>query len=320
MLPSLEDILSRKTLPPICLYNFYIVMRDTLQLDNLLDFYLDVRHHEIVWRRYIKSMLKSGTHLYEESILIENKYRDNIPTNESNSTYSNDLVPIVRPPIEKLSSSSSVEENGRTTTTCYPSLPNKNDLTESARRIIYNYLVPNAPKELCQLSPSIKHRIISQFDLTMRYDPMLFADAKYAAFVCMECYAYPSFIRLKVFGNITWIQQVLRLLLGLFSMTVGFTTAFSFLFLGYPTWGTRLWSFLPFWIGFYNLFVFLSKLDPIWAILFNISETTTFHFNVISQPEVKRIMGIRAAWLLVLCSFIAIAITVLFCAIPSKKL
>lgn len=237
MLPTLEDILSRKTLPPVCLFNFYIVMRDTLQMDNVLDFYLDVRHHEILWRRHVKSILKTGgAHLYDyqDSILYE-KYTHSV-SNESSSLSSNEPVPIIRPPIEKLSSSM---DDGWVT--CYPTLPNKSDLTDSARRIIYTYLVPNAPKELYQLSPSIKHQIISQFDLTMRNDPMLFADAKYAAFIFMERWAYPSFIRLKVYGNITWLQQVIRLLLGLLSITVGFTTAFSLLFLGFPPWGTRLW-------------------------------------------------------------------------------
>lgn len=59
-LPTLEQVLSRKTLPPVCLYNFYIIMRDRLHSEELLDFYLDVQHHEILWRRYVKGLRRSG--------------------------------------------------------------------------------------------------------------------------------------------------------------------------------------------------------------------------------------------------------------------
>ncbi|KAI9266960.1 hypothetical protein BY458DRAFT_512365 [Sporodiniella umbellata] len=53
-LPSLKEVLSRKSQPPVCLYNYYIVLRDRLAIEPWLDFWLDVSQATALHKRYIK--------------------------------------------------------------------------------------------------------------------------------------------------------------------------------------------------------------------------------------------------------------------------
>ncbi|CAG8555536.1 2580_t:CDS:2, partial [Acaulospora colombiana] len=59
-LPTLQEVLSRKTAPPVCLYNFYLYMRDSAFASDYLDFYLDVLEHEVICKAYVKDLKKQG--------------------------------------------------------------------------------------------------------------------------------------------------------------------------------------------------------------------------------------------------------------------
>ncbi|KAI9472114.1 MAG: hypothetical protein EXX96DRAFT_346695 [Benjaminiella poitrasii] len=345
-LPTLEDILSRKTLPPVCLYNFYIVMRDKLQLDHLLDFYLDVRHHEILWRRYAKTVLKKQTETIETPNLFEG-LEQTLKTGGTPSMggtihsisgcgdapishYIDITKPVLpsthhTPPSITTPSSltSDDDSHNNSSYTMAPTFVDRHDLSASTQAIVQTYLIPGSPKSLEAVLPAaLRQRVIDHYlnvDGTVRHDPMLFAEAKMASFLYMERWAYPTFMRMKVWGNVTERQQAYRLILGLVSLVVAFTVALSFIFLNVPQWGKRFWCMVPFWVGFYQCFVFLSKLDPILVLVFNISETTTFHFNRIAQPQVKHILRIRAIWFLLFSTLVAIILTVILSAITSTR-
>ncbi|KAF7728053.1 Bud site selection protein, Revert to axial protein 1 [Apophysomyces ossiformis] len=298
-LPTLDDVLNRKTLPPVCLYNFYIVMRDRLHMEEVLDFYLDVRHHELLWRRYVKSMHRSG-HLTEDDLAdgyqsprvlsrlshnssLEEKKLLQSPLSSTTTLKppkQNDLsskqlqhqrlsnvsisvpLPMVRPPLDEGAENDTEVINEK-------ALPSRQDLIDSAQRILLRYIVPSAQKELMQLPPELKDTIRRELE-AQRNDPLVFEDAKEYVFEYMQRQAYPKFLRLKVWGNVTLWQQMGRLVLGLVSLLAGFATALSLIFLGHPPWGIRFWILLPIWVGVFNVFVFLSGLDPIWVLFFNV--------------------------------------------------
>ncbi|KAF9105612.1 Bud site selection protein, Revert to axial protein 1 [Mortierella sp. AM989] len=60
-LPTLWQILHRKTLPPVCLFNFYLYMRDCEKSSEEVDFWLDVTAHEILWRLYVRATKRRQT-------------------------------------------------------------------------------------------------------------------------------------------------------------------------------------------------------------------------------------------------------------------
>ncbi|CAB4389746.1 regulator of G protein signaling superfamily [Rhizophagus irregularis] len=65
-LPTLQEVLSRKTAPPVCLYNFYLYMRDREKVSEYLDFYLDVLEHEVLCKAYLKDLKKLGLDVDDE--------------------------------------------------------------------------------------------------------------------------------------------------------------------------------------------------------------------------------------------------------------
>ncbi|KAG1057546.1 hypothetical protein G6F43_000632 [Rhizopus delemar] len=212
-LPTLDQVLSRKTLPPICLYNFYIIMRDRLKMEEVLDFYLDLQHHELLWRRYVKTMHRTG-HLSE--------------TDLSEGFQSPRLL-------SRLSQRPSTLDNEK--------IPSRKDLSDSSQRLILRYLMPSATKEVTQLPIELRQRLCKELEKeeNARDDPLLFSEAKNYVFEYMQRFAYPKFLKLKVWGNVTLYQQISRLILGLVSLFAALTTSLSLIFLGYPQWRTRFW-------------------------------------------------------------------------------
>ncbi|CAI2178671.1 6112_t:CDS:1 [Funneliformis geosporum] len=59
-LPTLQEVVLRKTAPPVCLFNLYLYMRDVENASEYLDFYLDILEHEILCRAYVKDLKKLG--------------------------------------------------------------------------------------------------------------------------------------------------------------------------------------------------------------------------------------------------------------------
>lgn len=330
-LPTLDQVLTRKTLPPVCLYNFYIIMRDRLKMEEVLDFYLDLQHHELLWKRYVKAMHRKG-HL-SESDLSEGFQSPRILSRLSNThgyfptqstILSTSPSPTPQTPIYNqnatLDARPGITSNITSTMSEKPP-PSRKELAESSQRLLLRYLVPSATKELTQLPKELKTALRRELEKPeARDDPLLFTDAKDYVFQYMQTQAYPKFLRLKVWGNITLHQQLGRLVLGLVCMLAAFTTSFCFIFLNYPQWGTRFFILIPFWLGVLNILTFLTGLDPIWVLVFNKSETTTFKFNSIKQPQVKRILRSRSIWLLTTSIIIAVILTVIFCAIPGRRL
>lgn len=243
-LPTLDQVLSRKTLPPVCLYNFYIIMRDRLKMEEVLDFYLDLQHHELLWKRYVKAMHRRG-HL-SETDLSEGFQSPRILSRLSNQ-YFPSSSPRTPSPINmpiSLTRPSLGEEVSSTinTNTTEKDVPNRKDLMDSSQRLLLRYLVPSATKELTQLPDQLKLALRNELEKPdPRDDPLLFADAKDYVFEYMQKQAYPKFLRLKVWGNVTLYQQLGRLVVGLLSLLAALTTSLSLIFLGYPTWGIRFW-------------------------------------------------------------------------------
>ncbi|KAL7412490.1 RGS domain-containing protein [Mrakia frigida] len=64
-LPTLDEVLLRKTRPPVDLFCFYIFLQREGNEDSL-DFWLDVHQHENLCRAYFKDIRKSGRSLREE--------------------------------------------------------------------------------------------------------------------------------------------------------------------------------------------------------------------------------------------------------------
>ncbi|CAO3594425.1 unnamed protein product [Absidia cylindrospora] len=377
-LPSLDEVLQRQSRPPVCLYNYYIVLRDRLQMETLLDFWLDVQQAEVLYRRYTKQQTKK----HNKNTTSNNK-KSSMMT--SNSSYHRAPTPIgsisansitsqpellthmllmqsraspTSPSTKRSTMATSITAHTNTTTVTDTSKhqsatsinttsgsssstlspqhrPTQSEMIDTNERIYYRYIVPHAEKELIQLPATLRDRIIKTFNsqspalssspsplpptaLALE-DPKVFQNAKRYVHILLQS-SFTLFIRYKVFMNLTLPQQIIRLAAGLFSLLVGFSLELSLIFLNITPWSVRLWGILPITFGIYCLCSSISGLDPIWVLCFNISETTTFKFNVIKQTKVRRILRRRSIVLLCVMAALTLLLLIMFCAIPGNRL
>ncbi|PWZ01005.1 regulator of G protein signaling superfamily [Testicularia cyperi] len=64
-LPTLAEVLARRTLPPVDLYCFYLYLQRE-NAEDALDFWLDVQQHENLCRAYFKDLRKSGKSIKDD--------------------------------------------------------------------------------------------------------------------------------------------------------------------------------------------------------------------------------------------------------------
>jgi hypothetical protein len=234
--PTLQQILDRKSLPPVCLYNLYIVMRDSLGNEEVLDFYLDLRHHEVLWRKYIRSLFRAN--LIADNDLTEGV--NSLPLAIKVQAIQDDMEDRIRQTIGGNSNKHLKPTPDDFSTQYKDQLQNAHYIQESAESILHRYVVQSAHKEI-NLPPSIRSDITNCIEEKKRYDPLIFELAKVWAMHIIQHFSYPEFIHIKSNGNITQGQQLLRICIGLASLFLAFTVELTMLFLGWQVWGLRAW-------------------------------------------------------------------------------
>lgn len=281
-LPTLEDVLSRKSQPPVCLYNYYIILRDRLNMDPWLDFWLDVAQATAMHKRYIKhkptpTVERASPELLTR-ILLDNKKR--VPTeSEMAETVERIYLRYIVPNAEKEIS----------------------QLPDSVRQTIATHFNP------------------LQKTAFLTNDPVIYEEAKGYVLEMLRT-SFPLFIKYKVFMNLTLVQQIIRLALGFFFLLIGFSVELSLIFLNLHPWQKRLWGILPIGLGVFFIVTSIVGIDPIWVLCFNTSETIPFRFNSILQPQVKKILTLRSLVVMALVLFITFILMLIFCAVAGHKL
>lgn len=299
-LPTLQEVLSRKTAPPVCLFNFYLYMRDRENISEYLDFYLDVLEHEILCKAYVKDLKKLGLDVNIEYPEYE-RFRPGTSKNVNDKSNYNTLISVDSGVRRYLSSSSRGSNNTHTSRGRDPSSrpdspfsqnsntginlteisidgnnddkkqkneefrnsvrSNKTNITssfhnrerpftrdelrESAERIYFKYIFEGSEKEII-LSRDIREKIthaieeegISQHK---RDDPWIYYEAKKEIFAFMERDPFPRFLKCRAFGNMSQLQIIMRLFIGLFFLFLGFSIVLSLIFLDIKPKAIRLW-------------------------------------------------------------------------------
>ncbi|OBZ84327.1 Protein rax1 [Choanephora cucurbitarum] len=281
-LPTLAEVLSRQSQPPVCLYNYYIVLRDRLDMEILLDFWLDVSQAEILYKRYLRHA-------------------------RQNSSAPSTPIPQCSPDSPK-------------------SFMTQMDMIEVLERIYMRYIVPHAEKEIHQLPLLIKQPIVDYFHQTAHdkgllidNPTVLYRDAKDFVYQLLQT-TFPLFLQYKVLMNMTLPQQVGRVGVGLFLLLSGFSFEFSLIFLDIQPWQKRLWGLLPILLGVFCLMTSMVGIDPVWAVVLNLSETVPFQLNTVVQPQVKKILRKRSLFVSFCILFITLFIMIAFCLPAGRRL
>ena len=211
-LPTLEQVLRRQSRPPVCLYNYYIVLRDRLELETLLDFWLDVQQARVLHRRYLKQ---------------QRQYQQQFNSKSPAATLS--LIPSNLSHEQQLTHSLLLASSA-------PSIVTDIHMTQVIERIYLRYIVPSAEKELFHIPLSMRDSIA---DKHLADDPAVFDQAQNYVYQLLQA-TWPHFLRYKVLMNLTLHQQIGRMVVGLASLLVGFSLEFSLIFLNFEPWHYRL--------------------------------------------------------------------------------
>ncbi|KAI1347475.1 putative RGS domain protein [Xylaria sp. FL0043] len=343
-LPTLFEVLSRRTHPPVDLFSFYIYMRDQQRSVDYLDFWLDVAQHMSLCRHYVRELRRSvliGTpDLEKEESRRSSRALEAIgdisagpsmgteKEREQNAQMSAYLRDQPAPSAMHDSPQGSQERRTRASTqlssqgiTSDSNSPAhavaREDIRASAEKILYTFLLPGAEREIT-LPGSITSDITTAIEQDGRDDPEVFDVAKDYVFQAMERDAFPGFLRARALGNLVPPTIIARLIIGLVAMFGGFWTAFILIFLDASR-GTRCWEILPFTIGVYCLCSYQYSLDPIMALL-GLTEYTPFSFVRIREPYVRKLLVKRSITVLAVTILVDAAISVLFILVPGKRL
>ncbi|EXK93774.1 hypothetical protein FOQG_04981 [Fusarium oxysporum f. sp. raphani 54005] len=340
-LPTLFEVLSRRTLPPVDLFSFYIYMRDQQRSVDYLDFWLDVAQHMSLCRHYVRELRRSvliGTpeaQSKRSSAILENigdleprtagpsmyatekeKNQDAqmsafLREDQSHDSPQSASAPVRPSPQFSNSHEVTTESNSPAHTVA------RQDIRASTEKILYTFLLPGAEREIT-LPGSITAEVTTAIEEYGRDDPEVFDVAKDYVFQAMERDAFPGFLRMKALGNLIPPTLIMRLILGLIAMFAALWAAFVLIFLDYSR-ATRCWLILPFTVGVYFLASYQYSLDPIMALV-GYSEYTPFNFSRIREPYVRKLIAKRAIMVLAVTVLIDAALCVLFILVPGKRL
>ncbi|CAG8460777.1 4932_t:CDS:2 [Paraglomus occultum] len=318
-LPTLKEVLQRKTAPPVCLYNFYIYMRDREHESEYLDFWLDVAELELLCKQYLKELKKLGL---DSSVEFPEyaKYKDS----DKEKRYSTQSS-LHRHLSASSSSTGFTDTDSRSgspmpiPTTTGTGTGTETAQHELAQRIYFLYLVPNGEREL-NLSPGVLNEIRIAVEEKHKDDPAIFKEAKKEVYRFMKREIYPNFLKARAYGNMTVTQTMIRLGLGLFSLFVGFTVELSLILLDEKPRSKRLWGFIPIFIGILNLFAFQMELCPL-LVLFHISERSFMQYEMVREKYIYRSIHVpKAFWILLMSLAASIIVAGILLAIPGHRL
>ncbi|KAJ9130487.1 Regulator of G protein signaling superfamily [Coniochaeta hoffmannii] len=354
-LPTLFEVLSRRTLPPVDLFSFYIYMRDQQRSVDYLDFWLDVAQHMSLCRHYVRELRRSvlvgtpepgdrpgskrssglleglgdmnhpaaGPAMYasekerDQDAQMSAYLREDRPGIHDSPQTSQDTVPT-RPPTRPSPNVSNGSPRNLTTDSNSPAhTVARQDIRASAEKILYTFLLPGAEREIT-LPGSITQDVTTAIEEFGRDDPEVFDVAKDYVFQAMERDAFPGFLRMKALGNLIPPTLIMRLIVGLVAMFGAFWTAFVLIFLNASR-TTRCWVILPFTVGVYTLASYQYSLDPVLALI-GLSEYTPFNFSRVREPYVRKLLIRRALMVLAVTLVVDVALCVLFILVPGKRL
>ncbi|EAQ93543.1 hypothetical protein CHGG_01778 [Chaetomium globosum CBS 148.51] len=303
-LPTLFEVLSRRTLPPVDLFSFYIYMRDQQRSVDYLDFWLDVAQHMSLCRHYVRELRRSvlvstpdperaskrssgileglgdlshavaGPSMYATEKEKDQDAQMSAFLREDRDHHDSPVSSDARQ--NRPSTNISTPREFNTDSNSPPHAVARQDVRASAEKILYTFLLPGAEREIT-LPGSITQDVTPAIEELGRDDPEVFDVAKDYVFQAMERDAFPG------------------------------------------SWLTFTQLILPFTIGVYCLASYQYSLDPVLALV-GFSEYTPFNFARVREPYVRKLLARRAIMVLAVTVLIDAALCVLFILVPGKRL
>lgn len=358
-LPTLFEVLSRRTLPPVDLFSFYIYMRDQQRSVDYLDFWLDVAQHMSLCRHYVRELRRSvlvGTPepgdrpgSKRSSALIESIGEMNHPAagpsayaSEKEKDQDAQMSAFLREDgrgsgagagtVGSVGPHDSPQSSNEPKTRPSPNISTPRDITNSnspAHTVARQDIRASAEKILYTfLLPGAEREIILPGsitqDVTTAIEELGRDDPE--VFDVAKDYVFQAMER-DAFPGFLRMKALGNLIPPtlIVRLIVGLISMFGGFWTAFilifldASRPTRLWLILPFTIGVYCLASYQYSLDPVLALI-GLSEYTPFKFSRVREPFVRKMLARRALMVLAITVLIDAALCVFFVLVPGKRL
>ncbi|KAB8079153.1 RGS domain-containing protein [Aspergillus leporis] len=358
-LPTLFEVLSRRTLAPVDLFSFYIYMRDQQRSVDYLDFWLDVSQHMSLCRHYVRelrrSVLVATPDLEKADSKSSSNALDNIETfgdiplveagpsglRHGNHEFEDQdadhrLSAFLRSDGHN-SGHSPQNSLGSQNAARIPSneqLPRessgtRNDSTSPGHTVARADIRASAEKILyTYLLPGAEREIVLPEDMVSTIINLVEDDGRDdpEVFDPAKDYVFQAMERDAFPG---FLQA--KALGNLVPLSIVARLAFALISFGGGFWGAfyvvlrnrprhiRCWLILPFIVASYFIVSYQYKIDPIMAFL-GYSEYTFMTWSPIREPYVRKLLNKRATATILIAAFVAAALSILFILVPGTTL
>ncbi|PYH91490.1 RGS domain protein [Aspergillus ellipticus CBS 707.79] len=358
-LPTLFEVLSRRTLAPVDLFSFYIYMRDQQRSVDYLDFWLDVSQHMSLCRHYVRELRRSvlvATPDLEKadskgsSAALDNfEHFNDIPLVEAGPSSSRHGLHEVgdRDADQRLSAflrseghtsghspqSSLGSQNAARTPSSEPlpreSSGTRNDSPSPGHTVARADIRASAEKILyTYLLPGAEREIVLPEEMVSGIINLIEDDGRDdpEVFDSAKDYVFQAMERDAFPG---FLQA--KALGNLVPLTILARLAFALISFGGGFWGAfyvvlrdkprhiRCWLILPFAVASYFIVSYQYKIDPVMAFL-GYSEYTFMNWSPIREPYVRKLLNKRSTATAFIAFFVAAALSILFIFVPGTML
>ncbi|WBW72369.1 endomembrane protein [Schizosaccharomyces osmophilus] len=339
-IPNVNDVLTKQCSAPLNIYNFYIYIQYEERGVDYLDMWLDISLLDILTRIYYKEIENSHSIATQSSSTLGlNGSRARTP-NQSNVSYGfleDYYLPNFGPlftenifNMEILDPASLFHNKDRASylKEIHPSndpkpfLPSfgmisHNHLFAFRQIIINRYLTKGSPFRV-PLPSRLVNPLLNASKYQVAEDPNILEEVHSYIFHFILKPAYTRFLDQQMKHNIHAASYAVRFLIGYIATFAAYWLGFCGIFLEYSR-RVRVWTLLPFFIGFYNLICSWFCLDPLLALV-GYNETKPFHFSKVQNKRILLHLQIKAVYAGLLIAALVAANTAIFSSVPSIRL
>ncbi|KAL4865682.1 hypothetical protein BDV12DRAFT_146114 [Aspergillus spectabilis] len=358
-LPTLFEVLSRRTLAPVDLFSFYIYMRDQQRSVDYLDFWLDVSQHMSLCRHYVRELRRS--------VLVATPDLEKAESRGSSTPLENfenvNDIPLVeagpsglrhglrglddREADQRLSaflrsdghssrhspqsSLGSQHVASRTMSNEQPSRPSfiQHESSSPGHTVARADIRSSAEKILyTYLLPGAEREIVLPEEMVSTIINLVEDDGRDdpEVFDPAKDYVFQAMERDAFPG---FLQA--KALGNLVPLSIMARLTFALISFGGGFWGAfyvvlrdkprhiRCWIILPFVIAAYFIVSYQYKIDPVMAFL-GYSEYTFMNWSPIREPYVRKLLVKRSVATVLISALVTAALSIIFILVPGTML
>ncbi|KAF9932527.1 Bud site selection protein, Revert to axial protein 1 [Linnemannia zychae] len=148
---------------------------------------------------------------------------------------------------------------------------------------------------------------------------LAFAEAREIVFEGMESYYFPRFLKARAYGNMVPSHRLMRAIVGLLCLFVGFSIVLTLIFLDVRPRSYRALAMVPISVGTFLCTTFQFNICPVIAAA-GVSETGFWRYAKVKEPYLMKLHRQRGVKVVVVAVLYTICVGLVFGLVPGHRL